>query len=136
MNSSKIISIALSEFDYSNLERINNKSEIFTYENKYTDSFKLLHQEIIDNDRIEEFKDIARKVYIMLDLNGIVRIDFFVIDNRIYVNEINTTPGALSMYLFDDFIDVFNRSLNYALRDNYVKYVINYSILKNSKINK
>ena len=72
----------------------------------------------------------------MLDLNGIVRIDFFVIDNRIYVNEINTTPGALSMYLFDDFIDVFNRSLNYALRDNYVKYVINYSILKNSKINK
>mgnify|MGYP003318676605 CR=1 FL=1 len=128
--------LALSEFDYSNLERINNKSEIFTYENKYTDSFKLLHQEISDNDRIEEFKEVARKIYNMLDLNGIVRIDFFVIDNRIYVNEINTIPGALSMYLFDDFIDVFNRSLNYALRDNYVKYMINYSILKNSKINK
>ena len=128
--------LALTEEDYSILERINNKSDIFSFENKYQDSFKLMHQELTDVDKLEDFKKIARKVYDILDLSGIVRIDFFVIDNEIYVNEINTTPGALAMYLFDDFIEVFNKSLNYKLREEYVKYNLNYSILKNSNINK
>ena len=83
-----------------------------------------------------EFKSVARNVYKLLDLSGIVRIDFFLIDGKIYVNEINTTPGALSIYLFDDFIDVFNKSLNYTLREKCVKYNLNYSILKNDNINK
>lgn len=128
--------MALTEEDYSVLERINHKSEIFSYQNKYSDSFKLLHQELTNMDKLEEFKTIARRVYELLSLNGIVRIDFFVIDDEIYVNEINTTPGALSIYLFDDFMEVFNKSLNYVLKENYVKYKLNYSILKNSNINK
>lgn len=128
--------MALTEEDYSVLERINHKSEIFSYQNKYSDSFKLLHQELTNMDKLEEFKTIGRRVYEILSLNGIVRIDFFLIDDEIYVNEINTTPGALSIYLFDDFMEVFNKSLNYVLKENYVKYKLNYSILKNSNINK
>lgn len=128
--------MALTEEDYSVLERINHKSEIFSYQNKYSDSFKLLHQELTNMDKLEKFKTIARRVYEILSLNGIVRIDFFLIDDEIYVNEINTTPGALSIYLFDDFMEVFNKSLNYVLKENYVKYKLNYSILKNSNINK
>ena len=128
--------MALTEFDYSNLERINNKDNIFTFENKYNDSFKFMHQELNNDKLYNDFKDVSRKVYELLDLNGIVRIDFFLIDNEIYVNEINTTPGALSMYLFDDFIEVFNKSLKYTLRENNVKINVNYSILKNSNINK
>lgn len=128
--------LALTEDDYSNLEKINNKNEIFSFENKYTDSFKLIHQELVDDELYERFKEISRKVYNLLDLNGIVRIDFFLLDNEIYVNEVNTTPGALSMYLFDDFIEVFNKSLNRELRIKNVKYKVNYGILKNTNINK
>ena len=128
--------LALTEFDYSNLEKINNKGEIFSFKNKYNDSFKLIHQELNNNELYLDIKRIGRKVYNLLDLNGFVRIDFFLIDNDIYVNEVNTTPGALSMYLFDDFIQVFNKSLNHILSENCVKYELNYSILKNSNINK
>ena len=128
--------LALTEFDYSNLERINSKNEIFSFENKYNDSFKLIHQELINDDLYDRFKEIGRKVYELLDLNGIIRIDFFLINNEIYVNEVNTTPGALSMYLFDDFMEVFNKSLNNVLREKNVNYKVNYGILKNSNINK
>ena len=117
--------LALTETDYSNLERINSKDEIFTFENKYTDSFKLLHQQINTDILCEEFKTIARRVYNLLDLNGIVRIDFFVIDNHIFVNEINTTPGALSIGLFNDFISIFNKSLKILLTEEKIEYICN-----------
>ena len=40
------------------------------------------------------------------------------------------------MYLFDDFMEVFNKSLNNVLREKNVNYKVNYGILKNSNINK
>ena len=39
------------------------------------------------------------------------------------------------MYLFDDFMEVFNKSLNNVLREKNVNYKVNYGILKNSNIN-
>ena len=35
-------------------------------------------------------------------MSGIVRIDYMFVNNEIYVNEINTTPGSLAYYLFDE----------------------------------
>ncbi|MDE7161894.1 MAG: ATP-grasp domain-containing protein, partial [Anaeroplasmataceae bacterium] len=91
--------LALNETTFSSLEKIHKKDDIFSFENKYSDSFKVIHQNIIEHPRYEEFCKIARKVYSLLNANGIIRIDFFLIDGIIYVNEVNTTPGALSMYL-------------------------------------
>ena len=44
----------------------------------------------------------AEKVYRNLDCNGIIRFDF-IYDNvakKLYVNEMNTIPGSLALYLF------------------------------------
>ena len=103
------------------LERINNKSNIFTFENKYTDSFKLMHQEI-NNDRFDEFKEISQKVYKLINANGIIRIDFFIINNEIYVNEVNTIPGALAMYLFDDFNEIIDDLIKRVIINRNIKY--------------
>lgn len=127
--------LALNENEYSNLERICKKDEIFTFDNKYSDSFKVMHQALIEDQRYLDFCKIARKVYQLIQASGIIRIDFFMIDGVIYVNEINTTPGALSMYLFPDFHKVFTSSLNLCLTKEEKTYPKSHFLLKNN-INK
>ncbi|MDE5715489.1 MAG: hypothetical protein K2I42_05085 [Anaeroplasmataceae bacterium] len=127
--------LALNEEEYSNLERIHKKDAIFSFDNKYSDSFKVMHQALIEDSRYLEFCKIARKVYQLIHASGIIRIDFFMIENTIYVNEVNTTPGALSMYLFPDFYKVFKSSLNLCLTKEEKKYPNSHFLLKNN-INK
>ncbi len=127
--------LALNETTLSNLEKINKKDEIFSFENKYSDSFKVIHQSIIEHEKYDEFSKIARKVYQLIHASGIIRIDFFLINDVIYVNEINTTPGALSMYLFTDFNQVFKDSLKFCLSEPKKSYPNSHFLLKND-INK
>ena len=124
--------LALSEEDYSNLERINKKAEIFSFDNKYSDSFKVMHQSLVSESSYVDFCEIARKVYKLINASGIIRIDFFMIDNEIYVNEVNTTPGALAMYLFPDFLKTFETSLNNCLLKEIKIYPNNHFLLKNN----
>lgn len=127
--------LALNEDTFSELEKIHKQDDIFSFENKYTDSFKMVHQSIISHPKYQEFCKIARKVYRLVQASGIIRIDFFLIEDQIYVNEINTTPGALSMYLFSDFIKVFQDSLKICLSKKQKSYPKGHFLLKNN-INK
>jgi D-alanine-D-alanine ligase len=45
--------------------------------------------------------DCARKVYDVLQATGIVRIDFLSNGTEVYVNEANTIPGAMALYLWE-----------------------------------
>ncbi len=127
--------LALSETKVSKLERIQKKDDIFSFDNKYSDSFKVIHQSIIEHPRYEEFAKIAKKIYRLIQARGIIRIDFFIINDEIYVNEINTTPGALAMYLFEDFNQVFRESLKLCLSEPQKIYPNSHFLLKNN-INK
>lgn len=127
--------LALNETCCSELEQIHKKDDIFSFENKYNDSFKVVHQSIIEHPKYEDFCKVARKIYSLLNAKGIIRIDFFLIDNEIYVNEINTTPGALAMYLFEDFSKVFLDSLKICLQEKKKIYPNAHFLLKNN-INK
>lgn len=127
--------LALNETTYSELEQIHKKDDIFSFDNKYSDSFKVVHQSIIEHPKYEDFCKIARKVYNLLQAKGIIRIDFFLIDDEIYVNEVNTTPGALAMYLFSDFPKVFEDSLKICLQEKSKIYPNAHFLLKNN-INK
>ncbi len=127
--------LALNEETCSNLERINHKDAIFSFDNKYSDSFKLMHQNLLNSELYEEFCAVARRVYHLIHASGIIRIDFFLIGNEIYVNEVNTTPGALSMYLFPDFDKVFDESLRLCLKRSVKNYPKFHFLLKNN-INK
>ncbi|MBN2885049.1 D-alanine--D-alanine ligase [Patescibacteria group bacterium] len=54
----------------------------------------LSHQQII------KIQALAKQIYILADCRGFARIDFFIEDKEIYLNEINTLPGFtdISMY--------------------------------------
>jgi len=57
----------------------------------------------ITEEQAQKIQEIAVKTFKLLGCNGVSRIDFMIDlnDNSIYVNEINTIPGALSYYLWE-----------------------------------
>lgn len=44
-----------------------------------------------------------KTIYNTLFDGSLIRCDFFVIENEVYLNEINPIPGSMANYLFDDF---------------------------------
>lgn len=75
----------------------------------YDDKYKLGKTELIipvklDKKTIKEIKKISEKVYKLCDCNGFARIDFFVKNKRIYINEINTLPGFTNISMFPKLI--------------------------------
>jgi len=48
----------------------------------------------------EEIRTLTEKVYHLCDCKGFSRVDFFVSNNRVYLNEINTLPGFTDISMF------------------------------------
>lgn len=73
------------------------------------------------NDKIQ---DMAVKTFKLLGCNGVARIDFLIDmeNDNIYVNEINTIPGALSFYLWEatnkSFEDELDEMIDLAFKRN------------------
>ena len=66
----------------------------------------------------------------MMDCKGVVRIDYMFdrASNRIFITEINTIPGSLAFYLWE------NKGLRYtALIDRMVEYALRAHEDKNSR---
>ena len=78
------------------------KSDIFTFEEKYIEKAEKKPQKT--KKMIEkQVSMLAKEVYKLLDCKGVVRIDFLMKDEKLYVNEINTIPGSLSISMFNNF---------------------------------
>lgn len=68
----------------------------------------------ISKEKTEEVQTLAKDVFNILGCNGVARVDF-LIDNKtdkVYVNEINTIPGALSYYLWEATGKTFEQELD------------------------
>lgn len=95
----------------------------------------------IDDKSTDEIKQIAKKVFRVLNSSGVVRIDFLMDkkSNKIYVNEINSIPGSLSFYLWDktnkNYTELLDDIISLAIK-NYKKrskltYSFDTNILQN-----
>ena len=75
-------------------------NNFYDYNAKYEKDSKLVIPANIDNKLKEKIKEIAKKLFTNLNLDSYARIDFFLEDNNLYINEINTIPGftEISMY--------------------------------------
>ena len=98
------------------LEEPMGSDEILSYTDKYVGGGKTkssgskgmasLQRKVpaeISEDIAKKIQEIAIKTFKILGCNGVSRIDFMIDleSNNIYVNEINTIPGALSYYLWE-----------------------------------
>ena len=59
----------------------------------------------LDKKTNNKIKLIAEEVYKLCDCKGFARIDFFVKNKKIYVNEINTIPGFTDISMFPKLMD-------------------------------
>ncbi len=84
------------------------KKEFLDFEKKYMDFSRTeqILQADISNELKEKLQENFKKIYANLFKGSIIRCDFFVIDNKIYLNEINPIPGSYANYLFEDFNSV------------------------------
>lgn len=57
----------------------------------------------ISNTLTTKLQELAKKIFVMLDCTGVIRIDFFVNPSteEIFVVEPNTIPGSMSFYLWE-----------------------------------
>ena len=96
------------------LEEVMGVDEFLSYRDKYLGGSKKTGSKgmastnrivpaRIDEKMTLEVQELAKKVFKVLNLNGVCRIDFLIDKktNKIYVNEPNTIPGSLSFYLWE-----------------------------------
>lgn len=81
------------------------KSSFLDFDKKYLDFSRTSgakEAKILDtiSSRIH---DTFKKVYEAYFEGALIRCDFFVIEDKVYVNEINPIPGSMANYLFEDF---------------------------------
>lgn len=105
--------------------------EILSYQDKYVSGGKTKTGEVaggskgmatlqrklpaeISNEMKNEIQELAIKTFKVLGCSGVSRIDFLVDNdtNDIYVNEINTIPGAFSYYLWEATGKTFEKEID------------------------
>lgn len=86
--------------------------EILTFEDKYVksnikgagkeSSRRIIPADIEDDIRVK-IENIAKKSFISIDGSGNSRVDFLLDEeNNVFINEINTLPGSVAFYLWED----------------------------------
>ncbi len=94
------------EFELSLLEKPLRAPEgIYTYRDKYMQSQGLVAapRELpaqVPEAVAQEAQRLANEVHLSTGIRGLVRLDFLLHDDRLVVNEINTVPGAMALYLW------------------------------------
>ena len=121
----------LSNAQASQLEEVLKGDEILSYQDKYEGSSKVkgmasasrkLPAELPQTVS-EEIQSWAIKTFHALHASGVCRIDFIVdeMNEKVYVNEINTIPGSLAFYLWEasgvSFTELLDRLIELAFDD-------------------
>jgi len=96
------------KIDYSDIEKPirSNNFELFSYTDKYLENGGLegSKRELPANISKEIKYEINRILDLFMsivDIRGIVRVDFLLKDQELYINEVNTIPGSHALYLWE-----------------------------------
>jgi len=75
--------------------------DFYDYEDKYknNDTIVRIPAKISNTDK-KIIQNLAQKAYKLCDCSGFARIDFFIMNKHIYLNEINTLPGFTDISMF------------------------------------
>lgn len=88
----------------SGIERPYGGGGFLSYDDKYINSAKAAQKKEfpakIEQSLAEKVTELTKCVYKDFNLSGVVRVDFLVENNNVYINEINAIPGSLAHYLF------------------------------------
>lgn len=75
------------------LTEICSENEFFDYDAKYLGKSQEITPARVDDKVKEEVQKISKRIYNLMGLRSIARIDFMLVENEPHVIEVNTTPG-------------------------------------------
>ena len=105
----------------SECEEAVTSGEILSFDDKYSGGGKSVLPADIPEPIAQKIKKITTTVYSRLNMRGIVRFDFLLSGDVVYLSEINTVPGSLSYYLlssgFKEFYPVLQAVITQAEED-------------------
>jgi D-alanine-D-alanine ligase len=82
-------------------EIVVKKGDWYDYESKYTDGgMELVVPARIPEEVRDEVRRLAVRAFELVSCSGMARVDFFVQDDRVLVNELNTIPGFTSTSVY------------------------------------
>ena len=70
-----------------------SETDFFDYEAKYLGKSQEITPARIDNELTKKIQAVTTKVYNLLQLRSLARVDFIIINGEPHVIEVNTTPG-------------------------------------------
>lgn len=148
-----LVEKALQDFKEINCAALGNKNEVIvssleepisykdflTFDEKYIlgdkKSVKRIYPAKISNEVKKEIQQTSQEIFEKFELSGVVRIDFMIKDNIVYVNEINTIPGSLAYYLFEKegltFSDILDKLILYSQKKHDEKLDISFAFKSN-----
>ncbi len=119
-----------------------SNGDLLSFEDKYMGGGRSVLPADIPTDISDLIKNITEKVYSTLNMRGIVRFDFILCGNDVYLSEVNTVPGSLSYYIlskgFKDFYKVLSAVIAQAQTDfnaKHAKKLLTTGILENIPAN-
>lgn len=89
------------------------ENEFYDYESKYKSKLsKLIVPADLNKEKTKEIKEIAIKVYKILDCSGMARVDFLIerSSSCIYLSEVNTIPGFTDISMYPKMWEASNKS--------------------------
>jgi D-alanine-D-alanine ligase len=75
------------------ITEIVSENDFFDFEAKYLGKSQEIIPARISKEEVEKIEAITKKIYRLLRLRSIARIDFMLVNNEPFVIEVNTTPG-------------------------------------------
>ncbi|MBR6045068.1 MAG: D-alanine--D-alanine ligase [Ruminococcus sp.] len=101
----------------SDVGEIRAGSEFYDYEAKYEDkgSEVIIPAQVTDAER-EAVRSTALKAYHALGCEGLARVDFFLTEDGVVLNEINTLPGHTSISMYPKLME--HAGLPYSIQED------------------
>ncbi|MBP6458788.1 MAG: D-alanine--D-alanine ligase [Crocinitomicaceae bacterium] len=75
------------------ITEIVSENDFFDFEAKYLGKSQEIIPARISQEEVEKIEAVTKKIYRLLRLRSIARIDFMLVNNEPFVIEVNTTPG-------------------------------------------
>lgn len=88
----------------SNVGEIVSCNSFYDFKAKYKKKSELIIPANINDEVINKIKEFAKKIFYKFNLKDLVRVDFFLENDNLYINEINTIPGFTEISMFPKLI--------------------------------
>lgn len=102
-------------------EIIAPSSTFYSYDEKYSEASQsktIIKAENLSEQQVRTITEYATKLYLGLKIRHLSRIDFFLDENEVYLNEINTFPGSTSISMFPKMMEANGHNFTEFLRQH------------------